>query len=83
MAQEKEKSAVAIAELGKSSFVPPLGIPTNVWVAMVITMFVVVLIMAIAFFYKGYFAKEKSEVAASWSERFLSALLGMVIGKAF
>jgi len=62
-------------------FVPPLGLSIGVWNGMVVVTFGVLITIALAFLWKGYFAKTKSEKAARFLEHFATLVLGAFFGK--
>lgn len=59
----------------------PLGLPSIIWNGMEIVIFVVFITISLAFLWKGYFAKSKSEKAANFIDRFATLALGVFLGK--
>jgi hypothetical protein len=78
----RAQGSVGTAESGASTpYVPPLGLSLEIRRPMAVVMFTLLVVIAIAFTWKGYFAKTKSEQAAAFAERFGVALIGAFIGK--
>jgi hypothetical protein len=80
-ARAQEGGVATSGSASSKPFVPPLGLSLEIWRPMVVVMFALLVMIAIAFLWKGYFAKTKSEKAAGWVDRFGTVLIGALIGK--